>query len=75
VAQTERGLADPERGELTEEQERWAEALAVERLHGPNAPIFVAERLGALALAGDVAGIGRWQEIAAKLDSLKRIPI
>src|SRR3546814_4758242 len=55
---------------LTREQERWAEALAVHRRHGESAPLFVAERIGALALAGDVAGIRRWREIAARLDQL-----
>jgi len=49
-----------------------AEALAVERLHGDQAPLFVAERIGALALAGDDAGIARWVEIAKKLDWLRR---
>src|SRR3546814_15861789 len=53
---------------LTREQERWAEALAVHRRHGESAPLFVAERIGALALAGDVAGIRRWRELAARLD-------
>ena len=55
---------------MTPEQERWAEALSVLRLHGDRARVFVAERIGALALAGDVAGIQRWKEIAAKLQQL-----
>lgn len=54
----------------TFEQERRAEALAVDRLHGPRAPLHVAERIGALALAGDLAGIARWKEIAARLELL-----
>jgi hypothetical protein len=55
---------------MTPEQERWAEALAVERLHGDGAPAWIAERIGALALAGDVAGVERFREIAARLDEL-----
>jgi hypothetical protein len=55
---------------MTPDQERMAEALAVERLHGEHAPSFVAERIGALALAGDFAGVERWQAIAAQLDRL-----
>lgn len=55
---------------MTFEQERWAEALAVDRLRGPRAPLHVAERTGALALAGDLAGIARWKEIAARFDLL-----
>lgn len=56
---------------LTPDQERWAEALAVERQHGEDAPRFIAERIGALALAGDLEGIERWKEIAAQLDMLR----
>ena len=56
---------------MTPDQERWAEALAVERQHGNNAPGFIAERVGALALAGDIRGVERWREIATKLDQLR----
>lgn len=58
---------------ITAEQERWAEALAVQRLHGDHARRHVAERIGALALAGDVAGIERWKAIARRLDQLLRV--
>lgn len=40
------------------------------RHHGAGAHVFVAERIGALALAGDAAGIRRWKEIAARLQQL-----
>ena len=57
---------------LSHEQHLWACALAVERQHGARAPIFVAERIGALALAlaGDAAGIERWKAIAAHMERL-----
>jgi hypothetical protein len=55
---------------LTPGQERLAEALAVQRLHGAEAPVVVAERIGALAVAGDPAGIQRWRDIAVQLDRL-----
>jgi len=51
-----------------------AEALAIERRYGERAPLFVAERLGARALAGDLAGIDRFKQIAARLDRLRRCP-
>lgn len=35
------GLGD----DLTPEQERWAEALAILKQHGDDAPIFIAERI------------------------------
>lgn len=49
---------------------RWAEALAIERLHGDDAPRWVAERIGALALAGDTDGVKRFREIARRMERL-----
>lgn len=49
---------------------RWAEALAIERLHGDDAPRWVAERIGALALAGDTDGMERFREIARRMERL-----
>ncbi|TPG43638.1 hypothetical protein EAH79_02395 [Sphingomonas koreensis] len=53
---------------MNADEERWAEALAVQRAHGERAFAFIAERVGALALAGDADGVARWREIAARLD-------
>lgn len=41
---------------MTLDQERWAEALAIERQHGAMGPVWIAERIGALASVGDFAG-------------------
>lgn len=60
---------------MTPEQERWAEAANVQRLHGDQAPVFVAERLGAMVLAGDMVGLRRWKEIAFRLAQLMALPI
>lgn len=49
---------------------RWAEALAIERLHGDEAPRWVAERIGALALAGDTDGVERVREIARRMERI-----
>jgi hypothetical protein len=49
---------------------RLAEALAVERIYGDAAPVHVAERIGALAIADDVEGIERWRAIARTLAAL-----
>ena len=57
---------------LTEDRHLWACALAVEKQHGSDAPRFVAERIGALVLIGDFAGVERWKAIAAKMDALAR---
>ncbi|KQT31027.1 hypothetical protein ASG29_16110 [Sphingomonas sp. Leaf412] len=59
---------------MTPDQERWAEAGMVLRQRGDQAPVFVAERVATLALAGDVAGVQRWKEIAAKLLQLIDAP-
>lgn len=57
---------------MTPEQERWACALEMERQHGDRAPVFIAERIGALVLAGDSDGVERWRSIAHCLDSLRQ---
>ncbi|WP_334656703.1 DUF6961 family protein [Sphingomonas panaciterrae] len=54
------------------DQERWAEAWQIHRWKGEEAPLFVAERIGALALADDQAGVIRFKEIAERLDQIRR---
>lgn len=51
---------------------RLAEALAIHKLHGDDAPRWIAERIGALALVGDIDGIARFQAIAARVDELMK---
>ena len=53
--------------QLTPEQHILACALEVERQHGERAPVFVAKRIGALALEGDFAGVTMWQALAAAM--------
>ena len=52
-------------------QEIMAEALWVERKHGSEGSVFIASRIGALALAGDTAGVERWKAIAAEFHRLQ----
>lgn len=52
------------------EWELWACALAIERQYGDDAPQHIAERIGALAMAGDEAGVETWKAIAARYDRL-----
>lgn len=56
---------------MTRNKERWAEALAVERVDGDHAPLHVASRIGAVAAACDADGMKRWIEIARQLDALR----
>lgn len=55
---------------MSPEEHVWACALAIERQHGARAAVVVAERIGALALAGDHEGIAMWKAIASRLDEL-----
>jgi len=57
---------------MPDDRELWACALQVERQHGKDAPRFVAERIGALAVSGDNQGIATWKAIAHRLDQLSR---
>lgn len=52
-------------------KEALAEALWVEQNYGSEGPVFIASRIGALALEGDEAGVTRWKEIAAAFQSLQ----
>ncbi|UIJ44773.1 hypothetical protein LZK98_17205 [Sphingomonas cannabina] len=56
---------------MTRDQELWACALTLERQFGERAPRYVAERLGAAALAGDDTGVATMTAIAAKLEMLR----
>jgi len=51
-------------------QLRYAEALALEKLHGARAPAYVAKRVAMPALAGDQDGVTRFREIAIRLYAL-----
>lgn len=53
---------------------RLAEALAIQKHYGDTAPRWIAERIGALALAGDVEGVDRFKAIAAWLADLMAAP-
>ncbi|WP_425506463.1 DUF6961 family protein [Sphingomonas xinjiangensis] len=58
---------------LTGEEEPLAEALAVESMHGDDAPDHVYERVKAPAEAGDMAGVKRWMQIGDRLDRFERL--
>lgn len=57
---------------LSRQQHVMACALEVHRQHGPRAPAFVAEQIGALALKEDLTGVAMWKEIASALDRVLR---
>ena len=49
------------------EWELWAVADTVIRRHGDGVERFVAERIEALALAGDGGGVAAWRQIAQRI--------
>jgi hypothetical protein len=60
---------------ISPEREMLAAALWVERHHGDNGPVFIAEQIGAQALQGDAAGVERWKASAAAWQQLQRGPV
>ena len=50
--------------------ELWACANQVLKAQGDKAALYVAEQIGALALAGDEDGIKTWQAIARRITEL-----
>lgn len=57
---------------ITEEQVLWGAVSMLMKRHGDDAPRKVAERIGSLALEGDMVGIALWKEIARRMDIMMR---
>jgi len=55
---------------MKQEHVAWGAASMLLKWHGDHAPAIVAERIGELALAGDMEGLAMWKEIAACMDRL-----
>ena len=53
------------------DRELWACANQVINHHGPDVDAFIAERMRALAAAGDAAGTRTWLAIAERVDRLR----
>lgn len=56
---------------MTPEQERWAEALAVVRVHGAYAEQFVRSLIESLADHGEKDGVIRWRAIERRVSELR----
>ncbi|WP_267389273.1 hypothetical protein [Sphingomonas sp. GC_Shp_3] len=57
---------------MTPDEERWAEALAIERIHGDSAHEWVIDRITELAADHDRDGVARYLEIIDRLDQLRQ---
>lgn len=58
---------------MTHDHFRFAKALAIEKQRGEKAALYIAERIRALALAGDAEGVTRFREIANRLDIFRTV--
>jgi len=56
---------------MISDRELWACAHQVLNHHGPDVDRFIAERMAALAAAGDEAGTRAWLAIAERVDALR----
>ncbi len=55
---------------MTRDQELWGMAATLLRHHGDKAPLRVAERIGALAMQGEMGGVELWREVARRMLAL-----
>lgn len=51
-----------------------AVAVAVLRQHGESAPLHVAERIGACAVADDAEGVATWKAVAVRMNAILNAP-
>ena len=59
---------------MASEHELWAITLKVERDHGDGAPRYIAQQIGAAAIAGEWDAVTMWKAIAARFDQLQEEP-
>lgn len=57
---------------MTRDKELWALALWVEKHHGADGPRLIAEKVGELALDGEMGGVDLWREVANRFEALKQ---
>ena len=57
---------------VTRDQELWAMALWIEKRHGADAGVYIAEKVGQAVLEADPVGVELWKGIASRYDQLMR---
>ncbi|WP_336973814.1 DUF6961 family protein [Sphingobium aromaticiconvertens] len=57
---------------MTHDQFLWGKVSIVMKQHGEQAPPKAAERIGTIAVAGDMAGVKLWKVIACRMDMMMR---
>lgn len=56
---------------MTHDRHVLACALWVEKHHGDRGPVFIAERIGTLALERDADGATTWRALSDRFDALQ----
>lgn len=59
---------------MTHDQLLWGAVSMLMKQHGEHAPLKVAERIGVLAVKGNMAGVALWKDIARRMDMMMRCP-
>lgn len=75
MSRTPRSRHSEEAHDLTPDEERWAEALAIIRIHGDRAEAFISERVASLAAQGQADGVARLEAIATRITQLRAGPV
>jgi hypothetical protein len=56
---------------LTREKEIWAIALCVEKHHGNDGDLYVAQQMDRLVAEGELDGMAMWRQLAERFRRLK----
>lgn len=59
---------------VTREQELWGLALWVEKHHGENGWLYIAQQQDRLIAEGQFDGVAMWRKVAERFDALRDAP-
>jgi hypothetical protein len=57
---------------MTPDEEHWADALAIERIHGDSAVDWLIDRITELVADNERDGVARYLDIIDRLDQLRK---
>jgi hypothetical protein len=56
---------------IAREQELWGRALWVEKQHGEDGRLYIAQQQDRLLAEGDLEGMAMWRDVALRFDQLR----
>ncbi|QUL38139.1 hypothetical protein [Erythrobacter sp. JK5] len=59
---------------MTRDEEIWAMALWVEKHHGSDGWLFIAQKQDRLFAEGEFDGVKLWQDVGSKFEKLQKKP-